>query len=139
MDTDRIEGKLKEGEGKLTGDEGREAEGKAQGAWGEIVHDLRLRQEIVRLRGRKRLDGAIDHDFLQRYVDSKLVEAKRSRRAASEVAHTIRTLAAAPISASALSPAKEAAATPPPGAATPAPTHIEPLQLSIGTGYVGSL
>ena len=35
MDTDRIEGKLKEGEGKLTGDEGREAEGKAQGAWGK--------------------------------------------------------------------------------------------------------
>jgi len=35
MDSDRIEGKLKEGEGKLTGDEGREAEGKAQGAWGK--------------------------------------------------------------------------------------------------------
>ena len=35
VDSDRIEGKLKEGEGKLTGDEGREAEGKAQGAWGK--------------------------------------------------------------------------------------------------------
>jgi len=83
---------------------------KAQGAWGEIVHDLKLRQEIVRLRGRKRLDGAIDHDFLQRFVDGKLAKAKRSRRAASEVAHTIRTLAAAPISTSALSPAKDSAA-----------------------------
>ena len=28
---------------------------KAQGAWGEIAHDLKLRQEVLRLRGRKRL------------------------------------------------------------------------------------
>ncbi len=35
MDTDRIEGKAKELEGKVTDDESREAEGKAQGAWGE--------------------------------------------------------------------------------------------------------
>ena len=35
MDSDRIEGDLKEAEGKLTGDEDREAEGKAQSAWGE--------------------------------------------------------------------------------------------------------
>ena len=36
MDTDRIEGKAKEVEGKVTGDESREAEGRAQGTWGEI-------------------------------------------------------------------------------------------------------
>lgn len=35
MDTDRVEGKAKEYEGKLTGDESREAEGRAQGKWGE--------------------------------------------------------------------------------------------------------
>ncbi|MDQ3121648.1 MAG: CsbD family protein [Actinomycetota bacterium] len=35
MDSDRIEGKAKEVEGQVTGDESREAEGKAQGAWGE--------------------------------------------------------------------------------------------------------
>ena len=35
MDSDRIEGKLKEAEGKLTGDEEREREGQAQDAWGE--------------------------------------------------------------------------------------------------------
>lgn len=35
MDSDRIEGKLKETEGSLTGDEAREAQGKAQGAWGK--------------------------------------------------------------------------------------------------------
>ena len=36
MDTDRVEGKAKEVEGKVTGDESREAEGRVQGAWGEL-------------------------------------------------------------------------------------------------------
>ena len=36
MDTDRIEGKAKELEGKVTDDESREAEGRAQGTWGEL-------------------------------------------------------------------------------------------------------
>ena len=35
MDSDRIEGKLKEGEGKLTGDEALEKEGQAQDSWGK--------------------------------------------------------------------------------------------------------
>ena len=34
MDKDKVEGKLKEVEGKLTDDESREAEGKAQQDWG---------------------------------------------------------------------------------------------------------
>ena len=35
MDEDRIEGKVKEGEGKLTGDEELEKEGQAQDSWGK--------------------------------------------------------------------------------------------------------
>ncbi len=35
MDTDSIEGKAKEAQGKLTGDESREAEGRVQEAWGK--------------------------------------------------------------------------------------------------------
>jgi uncharacterized protein YjbJ (UPF0337 family) len=35
MDTDRIEGKAKEVEGKITGDESREAEGRLQKKWGD--------------------------------------------------------------------------------------------------------
>jgi uncharacterized protein YjbJ (UPF0337 family) len=35
VDTDRIEGKAKEVEGKVTGDESREAEGRAQDKWGD--------------------------------------------------------------------------------------------------------
>ena len=35
MDSDRIEGNLKEAKGKLTGDEALEQEGKAQDSWGK--------------------------------------------------------------------------------------------------------
>jgi uncharacterized protein YjbJ (UPF0337 family) len=35
VEKDRIEGKAKELEGKVTGDESREAEGRAQGKWGK--------------------------------------------------------------------------------------------------------
>ena len=35
LDSDRIEGNLKEAEGKLTGDEELEKEGQAQDAWGK--------------------------------------------------------------------------------------------------------
>ena len=35
MDSDRIEGNLKEAEGKVTGDEELEQEGKAQDSWGK--------------------------------------------------------------------------------------------------------
>ena len=35
VDEDRIEGKVKEGAGKLTGDEELEKEGQAQDAWGK--------------------------------------------------------------------------------------------------------
>jgi uncharacterized protein YjbJ (UPF0337 family) len=41
MDKDRVEGKLKETEGKLTDDESREAEGRVQGEYGEKKDDAR--------------------------------------------------------------------------------------------------
>ena len=109
---------------------------KAQGAWGEIAHDLKLRQEIIRLRGRKRLASALSHEFLAQYVEQKFAKAKRTRRAASELTQTLRTLAAAPTSMT------EAAATSVavPDVATPSPpTHVEPERLSIGSGYAGSI
>jgi transposase InsO family protein len=109
---------------------------KAQGAWGEIAHDLKLRQEIIRLRGRKRLASALTHEFLAQYVEQKFAKAKRTRRAASELTQTLRTLAAAPTSMT------EAAATSVavPDVATPSPpARVEPERLSIGSGYVGSI
>ena len=35
MDSDRIEGNIKEAEGKITGDESLEQEGQAQDSWGK--------------------------------------------------------------------------------------------------------
>lgn len=113
---------------------------KAQGAWGEIVHDLKLRQEIIRQRGSKRLSSTLTQEFLSQYIEQKFVKAKGTRRGASELAQTLRTLAAAPTS---LSQADHASRTPSSPDATeppPSPTpRIEPQRLSIGTGYVGTL
>src|SRR5206468_5201505 len=47
---------------------------KAQGAWGEIAHDLKLRREIIRQRGRKRLTAALSGNFVQGYVERKLAD-----------------------------------------------------------------
>ena len=48
MDTDRVEGKLKEMEGKLTDDESREAEGKVQGEYGKKKDDAKGAWEDVK-------------------------------------------------------------------------------------------
>ena len=111
---------------------------KAQGAWGEIAHDLKLRQEIIRLRGRKRLASALSQEFLQSYVNDKLAKAGRTRRGASDLTRTLRTLSAAPTSTSAPPPQ---AALRPPTVALPAspPGRVEPERLRIGSGYAGSI
>ncbi|MDM0117863.1 Mu transposase C-terminal domain-containing protein [Variovorax sp. J22R133] len=111
---------------------------KAQGAWGEIVHDLKLRQEVLRLRGRKRLGESISHEFMEAYVSNKLHKAKSSRRAASDAARTLRILAAQPVSASAQvlhssgpAPTVEAASSP--------ELRVAPERLAIGSGFVGAI
>lgn len=109
---------------------------KAQGAWGEIVHDLKLRQEILRQRGKKRLASALTQEFLSSYIDQKFAKAKKSRRGASDLTQTLRTLASAPASMDSAAPAAPAPTTGP--HPTP-PKRIEPQRLSIGTGYVGTL
>lgn len=50
MDKDRVEGKLKEAGGKLTGDDSLEREGEAQGAWGEAKDTARDVWEDVKER-----------------------------------------------------------------------------------------
>ena len=111
---------------------------KAQGAWGEIVHDLKLRQEVVRLRGRKHLAGAMNHEGLTKFIDDKLAKAKRSRRGASELTQTLRALAAAPTSVS--PPAPPTASAEPVSPPSPSATaRVKPRRLSIPSGYIGSL
>ena len=117
---------------------------KAQGAWGEIAHDLKLRQEIVRLRGRKRLASALSQEFLQQFIARKLEKAKRSRRRqASDMTRTLRTLAAAPTSAvgDKASPRRRRS-VPVPSAPAPGQVPVERVEPEILTnrhGYVGTL
>ena len=114
----------------------------AQGAWGVIAHDLKLRQEIIKLRGRKRLGAALSHEFMQQFIDEKFTKAKGTRRAASNLAQTLQTLVGAPTSLSSSMTAASASTLSPPATdadqALPQP-RIEPQRLSIGTGYTGSI
>lgn len=112
----------------------------AQGAWGVIAHDLKLRQEIIKLRGCKKLTGSLSHEFMQQFIAEKFAKAKGTRRAASNLAQTLQTLSGAPTSLSRTTAAASAPmAIPPDVNQALLPTRIEPQRLSIGTGYVGSI
>jgi uncharacterized protein YjbJ (UPF0337 family) len=58
MDSDRIEGKLKEAEGKLTDDESREAEGRVQSEYGEKKDEARGAWENLK----DKVGGLINRD-----------------------------------------------------------------------------
>jgi transposase InsO family protein len=60
---------------------------KAQGAWGEISHDLKLRREIMKLRAKKRLAFTITQEFIDRFVEEKKMKAKHSQRPGTNGAH----------------------------------------------------
>jgi len=47
MDSDKVKGKLKETEGKVTGDETREAQGKTQKDWGKVKDKAREAKDDV--------------------------------------------------------------------------------------------
>jgi uncharacterized protein YjbJ (UPF0337 family) len=47
MDKDKVKGQLKETEGKLTGDEDRESQGKNQKDWGKVKDKARDAKEKV--------------------------------------------------------------------------------------------
>ncbi|HET9642044.1 MAG TPA: integrase [Burkholderiaceae bacterium] len=111
---------------------------KAQGAWGEIPHSLKLRQEILKLRGRKRLTSALTQEFLQEFIEHKLAKAKRTRRAASDLAQAVKTLAAAPTSVSA-QPPQASPPAPEIEATEAAPQKVEPQRMRIRSGFVGPI
>ena len=129
---------------------------KAQGAWGEIVHDLKLRQEIRKWQGSRKLKAQLSHDFIERFVQDKLSKAKGSRRGASSLVRTVRALTAAPTSttlAPEATPKKEPQRSPPKPSkiikpqqlnelsrpVPPSGKKIEPEILSIGTGFAGDI
>jgi hypothetical protein len=93
---------------------------KAQGAWGEIRHDLKLRREIMKLRAKKRLAFTVTQEFINRFVEEKRKKAKHSRRAASDLERTMRALANAPTTNTPPGPPKSGPVAP--AAAPPATT-----------------
>ena len=99
----------------------------------------------MRLRGRKRLASALSQEFLQQFIAGKLQKASRGRRQASDMTRTLRVLAAAPTTQSAMNLLADADS---PVSASSASTgsdpghepihRVEPEILRIGTGYVGT-
>lgn len=116
---------------------------KAQGAWGEICHDLKLRREIMKLRDNKRLAFTVSQEFIDRFIESKKAKAKKSRRAASDLERTLRVLAKAPTSNTPPGPSTSSdgksisgEVTEDQSVATQAEqSKIEPQKLTIGFGY----
>ncbi|AKM45305.1 integrase [Burkholderia contaminans] len=120
----------------------------AQGAWRVVPHNLTLRQEIRKLQGRKRIRASLNANAIETYVQSKLEQAGKTRRAASDLAQAIRILAAAPTvrtppgpGVSMAAPSVVSTAEPSPSLEAPprerSPTRTRPRKLAIGTGQVG--
>jgi putative transposase len=58
---------------------------------------VKLRREILKMRACRRLNFTVDQEFIERFIEDKQAKAKTSRRAATELARTMRSLAHAPI------------------------------------------
>ncbi|MFM0007978.1 integrase [Paraburkholderia dipogonis] len=118
----------------------------AQGAWRVVPHNLTLRNEIMRLKGRRQSADASAGNPIEAYVQTKVAEAKKSRRAASDVARTLRLLATAPTVRTPTGPLQpeistvSSSVTTPEAVETVADTSlappIRPRKLAIGTGHV---
>ncbi|TAM16921.1 MAG: integrase [Pandoraea sp.] len=122
----------------------------AQGAWRVVPHNLKLRQEIRRQRDKRRGGTLVEANPIEAYVQEKFAQAKKTRKAATELAHAMRLLASAPTVRTPVGPARPAdtvtATTSATTAAATAPTAtvvelsprtpIRPQKLSIGTGQV---
>ena len=122
----------------------------AQGAWCVVPHNLTLRQEIRKSRGKKRGHMPADTNPIEAYVQTKLVQAKKTRKAATELARAAQLLASAPTVRTPVGPARPVEigteATPAAAAVPVAPTvavvepvprtPVRPKKLSIGTGQV---
>ncbi|WP_112188854.1 DDE-type integrase/transposase/recombinase [Ralstonia sp. GX3-BWBA] len=120
----------------------------AQGAWRVVPHNLKLRQEIRRQAGKRRRHSAVAVNPIETYVKEKVAQAKKTRKAATELAHVMRLLAAAPTTRTPPGPPRPtekpptAAQSAPPSVdvtsadeSTPRPT-ARARKLSIGTGQV---
>jgi transposase InsO family protein len=122
----------------------------AQGAWRVVPHNLKLRQEIRKHVGKRRRHANVDTNPIEAYVQEKFSQAKRTRKAATELAHAICLLASAPTVRTPVGPTRpaetETAVTPGAAPTTDAQAatvvelapckSVRPRTLSIGTGQV---
>ncbi|MFP3558324.1 integrase [Paraburkholderia sp. SIMBA_049] len=122
----------------------------AQGAWRVVPHNLKLRQEIRKHVGKRRRHANVDTNPIEAYVQEKFSQAKKTRKAATELAHAICLLASAPTVRTPVGPTRpaetETAVTPGAAPTTDAQAatvvelapckSVRPRTLSIGTGQV---
>jgi transposase InsO family protein len=122
----------------------------AQGAWRVVPHNLKLRQEIRKQAGKRCRRTVLEPNPIEAYVREKLAQAKKTRKAATELAHAMRLLASAPTVRTPIGPTNHgrmsSAEAPNVEATVVAPaatvlalaprTPVRPRKLSIGTGQV---
>jgi hypothetical protein len=118
----------------------------AQGAWRVVPHNLTLRREIMKARGSRQSGNMPNGNPIEAYVQTKIAEAKKSRKSASDVARTLRLLASAPTVKTPTDPTRSEATLA--AQLTPAADVVEmvadtafadpvrPRKLGIGTGQV---
>jgi putative transposase len=120
----------------------------AHGAWRVVPHNLTLRKEIRKLQGNKRARTIPGDSPIEAYVQTKLAAAKKTRKAASELAQAVRILAGAPMAQAPVGPVMPAETAMPqtspvtetapdlsvPDSACAKP--VRPRKLAIGTGQV---
>ncbi|GJH36359.1 hypothetical protein CBA19CS91_26400 [Paraburkholderia hospita] len=122
----------------------------AQGAWGIVPHNLKLRREILKQSGKRRRHiAAIDPNPIEAYVQQKLKQARKTRKAATEFAHVTQLLTSAPTVRRPVGPKRRIDAETATMIAAPTPgtqpateidlaprLSVRPRKLSIGTGQV---
>jgi putative transposase len=122
----------------------------AQGVWRVFPHNLKLRQEILKGRCKRRHNDGALADPVEMYVREKLARAGKSRKAATQLAQAVRSRAPAPTAARAtdlsrvFAPDVTSASTVrqvpeqlPAAMGDPVPrAPVQPRKLSIGSGQV---
>jgi putative transposase len=122
----------------------------AQGAWQLVPHNLKLRQEICKQSGKRQRFSDVGMNPIEAYVQEKFTQAKKTRKAATDLARTKQSLASASTVRTPLGPSRpaesETAVTARTQSSTqsqtdglaslPPPTPVRPRKLSIGTGQV---
>lgn len=122
----------------------------AQGAWRVLPHNLKLRREICKGKDKRRSHVAADASRIEAYVQEKLAQAKKKRKAATQLAHALRLLASVQTERTPAGPPRTVEPSLSPGATFAQESSalsaserdleprlpVRPKRLSIGSGQV---